>query len=151
MADLPSTASDSAKVAAASPVLIPAASYVGTRAVAQKTAIASRLPTQWYSRPISGEELKRQLGQINKLARWEYMGTKSGHHFISRTEINRRIYRVHEDEFAVESPFTLTARKSKWRQISFRPSHKVTDEQREPDPLPTHLFNNRGCRDEEPK
>ena len=130
--DLQYNVSDSAKMVSASPVLVPAAAYVGTRGSIQKTAIATSLPTRWYSGLISGEELKRRMNQLNKLAKWEYMGTKNGFHFIACTEIFRRIYRVGEDEFAMEKPFVLTSRKSRWRRIDVHLPSVVIEGRAEP-------------------
>lgn len=109
--------SDTSKVVAYSPVIVPTVSYLGTKKALQKSAIITKTPVAFYSKQIGGEQLRRRVNAFEKLKVWEYMGSRGGYHFVALSSIGRTIYRVKESEFDVEQKFPLTIHNSKWRRL----------------------------------
>ncbi|CAA6677092.1 MULTISPECIES: hypothetical protein [unclassified Lentimonas] len=76
----------------------------------------------WYSQQVTKSDLWRMNMQWGRkfYEPWKYMGTKDGEHFLSIYPVSgfREIYRIAEDEYPIEDPFELTARSSKWREIT---------------------------------
>ena len=114
---VPDTVKTSAKVVALSPVLLAGGSVIGGKKVAQKSAVASKMPAQWYSEEVSGERIKELMQPVKLIANWHYMGSRENHHFFSKEQIGRKIYRVLKTQYSVEAPFPLTPFQSRWRKI----------------------------------
>ena len=107
------------KVVALSPVLIPVGSVIGGKKVAQKSAVATKAPPKWFSKEVTGVELKALMNPTNRktAGKWDYMGSRDKHHYFSQELVGRQIYRVLQTEYPVEDPFPLTSVKSKWRAV----------------------------------
>jgi hypothetical protein len=89
----------------------------GSKSVGKKFALATNLPSKWYSKEISGAELKTKMN-TNKLGSWFYMGTRHGYHYFAWETTERQIFRVKEGQYSVDNPFPLANLKSNWRAIS---------------------------------
>mgnify|MGYP004346277023 CR=1 FL=1 len=111
----------SATVLALSPVLIAGGSVIGGKNVAQKSAVATKAPQEWFSEEVSGERLRSLMTPTGKfIGKWHYMGSKEMHHFFSHEVLGRKIYRVLQIQYKVENTFPLTPLKSKWRNMEIR-------------------------------
>ena len=111
----------SATVLALSPVLLAGGSVIGGKNVAQKSAVATKAPQEWFSDEVSGERLRSLMTPTEKLiGKWHYMGSRGQHHFFSHEVLGRKIYRVLQAQYPVEEPFPLTSSKSKWRNMDIR-------------------------------
>jgi hypothetical protein len=89
----------------------------GSKSVGQKFALATNLPSKWYSTKISGAELKTKMN-TTKIGNWYYMGTRNGYHYFAMETNERKIFRVLEREYAVDNSFPLANLKSHWRAIA---------------------------------
>ena len=110
----------SAMVVALSPVLIAGGSVIGGKNVAQKSAVATKAPPEWFAEEVSGERLRALMTPTKLAGVWDYMGSRGKHHYFSHDEIGRKIYRVLQAQYPVEEPFPLTSSKSKWRNMEIR-------------------------------
>ena len=95
------------------------ATSVASKNVAQKSAIVTRLPGDWYATDVSAESLRRRMALGDK-AGWYYMGTRNDHHYLAKEFIDRKIFRVKASDFKVDETFKLTVRKSQWRLLHRR-------------------------------
>jgi len=89
----------------------------GSKSVGKKFALATNLPSTWYSKEISGAELKTKMN-TNKLGSWFYMGTRKGYHYFAWETTERQIFRVKERQHSVDNPFPLANLKSNWRMMN---------------------------------
>ena len=99
---------------------------VGTKNLAQKSAIATKLPANVYSREVTGENLRKRMSLVEKSG-WYYMGSRREYHYVAREFVDREIFRVNKDEFKIESPFKLTAKRSLWKQLPTTKIRHIND------------------------
>ncbi|MFQ3242264.1 MAG: hypothetical protein ACI9JZ_001959 [Lentimonas sp.] len=109
-------------VVAVSPVIASYGAAYGADASAQSSSIAVGAPAQWYSQKVTKSDLWRMNLQHGCKFHepWKYMGTKDGEHYLALYPFLgfREMYRIAEDTYSIEAPFELTARTSKWREIT---------------------------------
>ena len=99
---------------------------VGTKNLAQKSAIATKLPANVYSREVTGENLRKRISLVEKSG-WYYMGSRREYHYVAREFVDREIFRVKKDEFKIESPFKLTPKRSLWKQLPTKKIRHLND------------------------
>ena len=114
---VPESVKTSAKVVALSPVLLVGGSVIGGKNIAQKSAVATKAPAEWYSDEVSGERLRGLMAPVKLIGIWHYMGSRGNHNYFSHDQIGRKIYRVLLDQYPVEDPFPLTPFQSRWRKM----------------------------------
>jgi|GEM_PF-2039480 len=102
-----------------SPSAIGSSVASGSKSVGKKFALATNLPSKWYSTEISGAELKNKMNNT-KIGVWYYMGTKKGYHYFALDMKKREIFRVKENQYAVGNTFPLANLKSNWRMVEKR-------------------------------
>jgi hypothetical protein len=116
-------------VVAVAPLVASYGAAYGANASAQGSAIAVGAPKQWYAQKVTKSDLWRMNMQYGCkfYEPWKYMGTKDGEHYLAIYPFLgfREVYRVAEDEYPVEEPFELTARTSKWREITKLSHHGI--------------------------
>ena len=114
---VPESVKTGATVVALSPVLLVGGSVIGGAKIAQKSAVATKAPAEWYSDEVSGERLRELMEPVKLIGNWHYMGSRGSHHFFSQEQIGREIYRVLKTQYPVEDPFPLTPFPSRWRKM----------------------------------
>ena len=108
-------------VIALTPVVASYAAYDGSMTLSENASMVMDFSPDLYSEEITAEELKALVNYHNGKFHepWKYMGTRDGFHYLALYPfLNRRqIYRIPEEEYAIDEPFKLTSRSSGWRDI----------------------------------
>jgi hypothetical protein len=128
-ADVASSVAATGSPIAVVPVATVAIAAYEMDVAAQGSSIATGAPKQWYSQQVAKSDLWRMNMQhgCKFYEPWKYMGTKDGEHYLAIYPFLgfREMYRVAEDEYPIEEPFELTARTSKWRDITKISHHGI--------------------------